>query len=61
MAKKPMTIRLQPFTDRNKKPRFRGVAGNGEIVFASEAYSTAQKRTQTMLRLIAASAFILDD
>lgn len=57
---KQMQVRLQPFRDRAHKPRFRGVAKNGEIVFASEAYSSTAKRDQTMARL-ADALLILDD
>ena len=59
-AKRQMVVTLQPFSDRNGKPRFRGVAANGEIVFASEAYSSAGKRTQTMRRLAGATIVLAE-
>lgn len=55
-----MKIKLQSYTDRNGKPRFRGVARNGEIVFASEAYTSVAMRAKTMRRLSAA-VLTLDD
>lgn len=49
-----MRVTLQPFRDRNKMARFRGVAANGEVVFQSEAYRSTNKRNQTMERLAGA-------
>lgn len=59
-AKKVMQVRLDLFQDRGGCTRFRGIAANGEIVFASEAYATPAKAKQTVKRLVGA-VFTMSD